>query len=80
MSVQSQPSGEPPNRQGDGEEGSLPHSEKVRLLVVCLALLALLAGFLCSLLSKTILPLFAAMVVAFLSYQRLDAWLDVKDV
>jgi hypothetical protein len=80
MSVQSQPSGEPPHRQGDGKEGSMPRSEKVRMIALCLALLALLAGFLYYLLSKATLPLFAAMVVAFLSYQRLDAWLDLKDV
>lgn len=80
MSVQSQPSGEPPYRQGDGKECSLPHSEKVRLIVLCLALLAVLAGFLFYLFSRTNLPLFAAMVIAFLGYRRLDAWLDVKDV
>ena len=54
----------------------LPREEKIRLMVLGLALLALLEGFLLFLSAGTVLPLFGTMVVAFLGYRRIDTWLD----
>jgi hypothetical protein len=69
----------PPKRQRDEEVSCLPRNEKIRLVVLGLALLALLAGFLLYLSSGTVLPLFGTMVVAFLGYKRLDAWLGTDE-
>ena len=79
MSFTSDQPEEPPQRWGEGEVSCLPRHEKIRLLVLGLALLVLLAGFLLYLLGRTILPLFGAMIVACLGYRRLDAWLDTSE-
>ncbi|MDQ2713590.1 MAG: hypothetical protein M3Z08_01635 [Chloroflexota bacterium] len=70
---------EPPQRWGDGEVSCLPRNEKIRLIVLGIALLVLLIGFLLYLLSRTVLPLFGVIVVVFLGYRRLDAWLDTAE-
>ena len=70
---------EPPQRQGAGEVCCLPRNEKIRLIVLGLALLVLLAGFLLYLIGGTVLPLFGTLVVAYLGYRRLDAWLDTAE-
>jgi hypothetical protein len=67
-----------PQRRRDGEISSPTRGERIRLLVLGLELLALLVGFLLSLLGGSIVPLFAVLVVSFLGYRQLDAWLDVK--
>ena len=66
---QSEQSEEPPQRRRGGEVSCLLRNEKIRLIVLGLALLALLAGFLLYLLSRSVLPLFGVMVVAFLGYR-----------
>jgi hypothetical protein len=70
---------EPPQRWRAGEAPCLPRNERVRLVILVLGLLALLAGFLLFLFSRTVLPLFGAMVIAFLGYRRRDAWLDTEE-
>jgi hypothetical protein len=70
---------EPPQRWRAGEAPYLPRNERIRLIVLGLGILALLAGFLLFLFSATVLPLFGTMVVAFLGYRRLDAWLDTDE-
>ena len=79
MSFTSDHPEEPPQRGGEGEASCLPRHEKIRLLVLGLALLVLLAGLLLYLLGGTILPLFGTTIVAFLGYRRLDAWLDTPE-
>ena len=54
----------------------LPRNEQIRLLALGLASLAMLVGFLLDFFTGAILPLFGTMVVVFLGYRRLDAWLD----
>jgi hypothetical protein len=57
----------------------MPREEKIRLIVLGLALLALLEGFLLFLFAGTVLPLFGTMVLAFLGYGRIDTWLDAAE-
>ncbi len=68
-----------PQRRGDEEVSCLPRNEKIRLIVLGLGLLALLVGLLLYLLSRSVLPLFGTMVVSFLGYRRIDAWLDTAE-
>jgi len=70
---------EPPQRWIAGEAPCLPRNERIRLVILGLGLLALLVGFLLYLFSRTVLPLFGTVVVAFLGYRRLDAWLDAEE-
>jgi hypothetical protein len=66
----------PDQRRPDGNMPCLPRNEQIRLGVLSLALLALLVSFLLVFLTGAILPLFGTMVVVFVGYRRLDAWLD----
>jgi hypothetical protein len=70
---------EPPQRQGEEEISCLPRHEKIRLVVLGLALLLLLAGFLLYLLFRTIFPLFGVVTVTFLGYWGMDAWLATSE-
>jgi hypothetical protein len=67
---------EPDQRRQDRDRPCLPRNEQIRLIVLGLALLALLVGFLLDFITGAILPLFGTIVVVFLGYRRLDAWLD----
>ncbi len=67
---------EPDQRRQDRDTPCLPRNEQIRLIVLGLALLALLVGFLLDFITGAILPLFGTIVVVFLGYRRLDAWLD----
>jgi hypothetical protein len=66
----------PDQRRPDRDASALPRIEEIRLVVLGLALLALLVCFLLDFFAGTILPLFVTMVIVFLGYRRLDAWLD----
>jgi hypothetical protein len=66
----------PDQRRPDRNMPCLPRNEQIRLGVLSLALLALLVSFLLVFLTGEILPLFGTIVVVFLGYRRLDAWLD----
>jgi hypothetical protein len=66
----------PDQRRPDRDASVLPRIEEIRLVALGLALLALLVCFLLDFFAGTILPLFVTMVVVFLGYRRLDAWLD----
>jgi len=66
-------------RRGGEEASCLLRNEKIRLIALGLALLALLAGFLLYLLSRSVLPLFGTMVFAYLGYRRFDAWLNTPE-
>lgn len=67
---------EPDQRRPDRNMPCLLRNEQIRLVVLSLALLALLVSFLLVFLTGAILPLFGTMVIVFLGYRRLDAWLD----
>src|ERR1700726_3285582 len=67
---------EPDQRRRDWDRTGPTHNECIRFIAMGVALLALLAGFLFYLFSRTVLPLLGAMVVAFVGYRCLDAWLD----
>ena len=64
---------EPLQRSGDEEVPCLRRCEKLRLLILGLALLALLAGLFLDLFSRSVLPLFGVLVLVYLGYRRLDA-------
>jgi hypothetical protein len=66
----------PDQRRPDRDTSVLSRIEEIRLVVLGLALLALLVCFLLDFFAGTILPLFVTMVIVFLGYRRLDAWLD----
>jgi hypothetical protein len=66
----------PDQRRPDRDASVLSRIEEIRLVVLGLALLALLVCFLLDFFAGTILPLFVTMVIVFLGYRRLDAWLD----
>jgi hypothetical protein len=70
---------EPDQRRPDRDRPCLPRNEQIRLIVLGLALLALLVGFLLDFITGAILPLFATMVVVYLGYRRLDTWLDTHE-
>ncbi len=44
--------------------------------MLAVSLLTLLVGFLLDLFAGTILPLFLVMVIAYLEYRGIDAWLN----
>ncbi|SRR5258706_457627 len=66
----------PDQRRPDRDASVLSRIEEIRLVILGLALLALLVCFLLDFFAGTILPLFVTMVIVFLGYRRLDAWLD----
>jgi len=68
---------EPDQRRQDG--GCLPRNEKIRLIILGLGMLLLLVGFVLFLFGGTVLPLFVTMVIVFLGYRCLDAWLDTPE-
>jgi Flp pilus assembly protein TadB len=68
---------EPDQRRRDG--ACLLRNEKIRLISLGLGLLLLLASFVLFLLGGTVLLLSVTIVVVFLGYRRLDAWLDATE-
>ena len=76
MEEGSDPPEEPDQRRQERHTPGLPHEEQIRLVFLGLALLALLVDFLLDRFTGAILPLFATMVVAYMGYRRLDAWLN----
>ncbi len=67
---------EPDQRGQDQLRQRLLRNERIRMLIISIDLLALLVGALLDLMAGTVLPLFTAMVVAYLGYRGIDAWLD----
>ena len=64
---------EPEQRCQPGDEACLIRHEKIRLGVLCGCLLVMLLGFVSFGVTKSFLPLFFAIVLAFFSYKCLDA-------
>jgi len=57
----------------------LLQNEKIRLVIIGAALLAMILSFLVFLRAGTVLPLFVTMVVVFLGYRRIDRYLGTSE-
>jgi hypothetical protein len=73
------PVDEPDQRWQDLQLQCLLRNEKIRLVIIGAALLAMILSFLVFLRTGTVLPLFVTMVVAFLGYRRIDRRLDTSE-
>ena len=73
------PVAEPDQRWQDLQLQCLLRNEKIRLIIIGAALLAMILSFLVFLRTGTILPLFVTMVAAFLGYRRIDRRLDTSE-
>jgi hypothetical protein len=71
-----EPEEEPDQRWRRRQIERLLGNEKVRLLIICIGLLALLVSFLLFLYTGDFLPLFATIVIAYPFCRRLNAYLD----
>jgi len=74
------PVDEPDQRWQDLQLQCLLRNEKIRLAIIGMALIGLILSFLVFLRAGTVLPLFVTMVVAYLGYRCIDAWLDAARV
>jgi hypothetical protein len=54
-------------------------NERIRLLLLCMSMLALLMGLLLDLFVRAYVPLFVVLVVVYLGYRSIDAWLDTHE-
>jgi len=75
----SNPDEEPDQQRQDRQLQCLLRNEKIRLVIIGMALLAMILSFLVFLRTGTVLPLFVTMVVAFLGYRRIDRRLDTSE-
>jgi hypothetical protein len=73
------PVDEPDQRWQDPQLQCMLRNEKIRLVIIGAALLAMILSFLVFLRAGTVLPLFVTMVVAFLGYRRIDRRLDTSE-
>ena len=73
------PVDEPDQRWQDLQLQCLPRNEKIRLVIIGAALLAMILSFLVFLRTGTVLPLFVTIIVAFLGYRRIDRRLDTSE-
>jgi len=73
------PVNEPDQRWQELQMQRLLRHERIRLFILGIGLLGLLAGFLLYSFAGTIFPLFATMVVTYLGYRRIGAWLDAHE-
>ena len=73
------PIDEPDQQWQDLQLQCLLRNEKIRLVIIGMALLAMILSFLVFLRTGTVLPLFVTMVVAFLGYRRIDRRLDTSE-
>ena len=71
------PAEEPDQRWQDMQR--LPQHERIRLILLGFGLLALVVCFLLDLFTGAFLPLFVVIVVVYLGYRRIDAWLDAHE-
>jgi hypothetical protein len=75
----SEPVEEPNQRRQDGHIQRRGPNEKIRLVILGVALLAMILSFLVFLRTGTVLPLFVTMVVVYLCYRRIDRYLDTSE-
>jgi len=75
----SEPVEEPDQRRQDMHMQRWRRNEKIRLVMIGVALLALILSFLVFLFSGTVLPIFVTMVVVYLCYRYIDRHLDKSE-
>jgi hypothetical protein len=73
------PVDEPDQRWQDLQLQCMLRNEKIRLVIIGTALLAMILSFLVFLHTGNVLPLFVTMVVAFLGYRRTDRHFDTSE-
>ena len=75
----SEPEEEPDQRWRKRQKERLLRDEKIKLIIICIGLLALLLSFLLFLYTGNFLPLFGAIVIAYPFCRWLDADLDTSE-
>ncbi|HKV00680.1 MAG TPA: hypothetical protein VJQ26_01070 [Ktedonobacteraceae bacterium] len=70
---------EPDQRRQDMQVRHWRRNERIRLVIIGVALLALILSFLVFLFSGTVLPIFVTMVVVYLCYRCVDVYLDKSE-
>src|SRR5689334_1236837 len=75
----SEPAEEPDQRWRRRQKERLLRNEKIKLIIICIGLLALLMSFLLFLYTGNFLPLFGAIVIAYPFCRWLDADLDTSE-
>ena len=75
----SEPEEEPDQRWRKRQIECLLRDEKIKLIIICIGLLALLVSFLLFLYTGNFLPLFGAVVIAYPFCRWLDADLDTSE-
>ena len=64
---------EPDQRCQQISQAYIQRNEKVRIVIICCSLLAMVLAFAVFVLTNNVLPLFITMILTFLGYQYLDA-------
>ena len=75
----SEPVEEPDQRRQDMQVRHWRRNERIRLVTIGVALLALILSFLVFLFSRTVLPIFITTVVVYLCYRCVDVYLDKSE-
>lgn len=75
----SEPVEEPDQRRQDMQMQRRRRNERIRLVIIGVALLALILSFLVFLFSGTVLPIFVTMMVVYLCYRCVDVYLDKSE-
>jgi uncharacterized protein involved in cysteine biosynthesis len=70
---------EPDQRRQDMHMQRWRRNERIRVVMIGVALLALILSFLVFLFSGTVLPMFVTMVVVYLCYRYIDRHLDTSE-
>ena len=75
----SEPIEEPDQRRQDMQMRHLPRNEKIRLVIIGVALLVVILGAVLFLFTRSIVPLFVTIVVVPLFYRCVDVYLDKSE-
>src|SRR5258708_7738300 len=75
----SEPVEEPDQRRQDVQMQRWRRNERIRVVMIGVALLALILSFLVFLFSGTVLPIFVTTVVVYLCYRCVDVYLDKSE-
>jgi hypothetical protein len=57
----------------------LLRNEKIRLVIIVVGLLSIILSCLLFLFTRSVIPLFVTIVIAYLGYRQVDAWLDTHE-
>ncbi len=75
----SEPVEEPDQRRQEMQMRHLPRNEKIRLVIIGVALLVIVSSAVLFLFTRSIVPLFVTIVVAPLFYRCVDVYLDKSE-